>query len=45
MVTLPEGAVVSIVKSHGHFALVSARNGQQGWVNRDALEPVVSAAD
>jgi hypothetical protein len=45
MVTLPEGAVVSILKSHGHFALVSARNGQQGWVNRDTLEPVISAAD
>jgi hypothetical protein len=39
--TLPEGTVVSIVKSHGAFTLVSARNGQRGWVNRDAIEPVI----
>jgi hypothetical protein len=43
--TLPEGAVVSIVKSHGPFALVSARNGQRGWVNRDNIEPVITSAN
>jgi hypothetical protein len=39
--TLPEGTVVNIVKSHGPFALVSAGNGQRGWVNRDTVEPVI----
>jgi hypothetical protein len=43
--TLPEGAVVSIVKSRGPFALVSARNGQRGWVNRDSIEPVIASAN
>ena len=43
--TLPEGTVVNIVKSHGSFALVSARYGQQGWVNRDTIEPVIASAD
>jgi hypothetical protein len=41
---LPEGTVVNIVRSHGPFALVSARNGQQGWVSRDTIEPVIAAA-
>jgi len=40
---LPEGTMVSIVKSHGPFALVIASNGQRGWVNRDTIEPVVAA--
>jgi hypothetical protein len=42
--TLPEGTVVSIEKSHGSFALVSAGNGQRGWVNRDIIEPVIRPA-
>jgi hypothetical protein len=41
--TLPEGTVVSVVKSHGPFALVSTHNGQRGWVNRDTLEPVIAS--
>jgi hypothetical protein len=43
--TLPEGAVVSIVKSHGAFTLVAAGNGQRGWVTREAIEPVITAAN
>jgi hypothetical protein len=43
--TLPEGTLVSIIKSHGPFALVSARGGQRGWVNRDTIEPVIASAD
>ena len=39
--TLPEGATASIVKSHGRFALIRTPNGRQGWVNRDAVEPLV----
>jgi hypothetical protein len=42
--TLQEGTMVSIVKSHGPFALVSARNGQRGWVNRNIIEPVIASA-
>jgi hypothetical protein len=42
MFTLPEGTVVRIVKSHGPFTLVSASNGQRGWVNRDTIEPVLN---
>jgi hypothetical protein len=39
--TLLEGATVSIVKSHGRFTLIRTPNGHQGWVNRDAVEPLV----
>jgi len=42
--TLPEGTMVRIVRSHGLFTLVRAHNGQQGWVNRDAIEPVIGSA-
>jgi hypothetical protein len=41
--TLLEGTVVSVVRSHGSFALVSTHNGQRGWVNRDTLEPVITS--
>jgi hypothetical protein len=41
---LPEGAIVSILKSHGPFTLVSASHGQRGWVSHDAIEPVVGSA-
>ena len=39
--TLPEGATVSTVKSHGRFAFIRTPDGHQGWVSRDAVEPVV----
>lgn len=42
--TLPEGTVVSIVKSHGPFTLVNARGGQRGWVSSDTIEPVIKPA-
>src|SRR5262249_9133426 len=38
--TLREGAVISILKSHGSFTLVRAADGHQGWVNRDAIESI-----
>src|SRR5262249_39637458 len=44
MFTLPEGTVVSIEKSYGSFALVSAGNGRRGWVNRETIEPVIRPA-
>jgi hypothetical protein len=40
--SLPEGTMVNIVKSHGSFTLVSAQNGQRGWVNCDTIEPVIA---
>jgi hypothetical protein len=43
MFSLTEGALVNIVKSHGPFTLVSTRDGQRGWVNRDTIEPVISS--
>jgi hypothetical protein len=42
LLTLPEGTMVNIVKSHGSFTLVSAQNGQRGWVNCDTIEPVIA---
>jgi hypothetical protein len=42
--SLPEGTVVGIVKSHGPFRLVSAPNGQRGWLNHDVIEPIISPA-
>jgi len=39
--TLPEGAMVGFVKPHGRFALIRTQDGHQGWVSRDAVEPVV----
>jgi hypothetical protein len=39
--TLPEGTMVNIEKSHGPFTLVTAQNGQRGWVSRDTIEPVI----
>jgi len=41
---LPEGVLVSIVKSHGSFTLVSASKGQRGWVSHEAIEPVIGSA-
>jgi hypothetical protein len=41
LLRLPEGSMVRIVKPHGGFALVRNLEGQQGWVSRDALSPVI----
>ncbi len=35
--TLPEGSLVSVVRSHGSFTLIRNLEGHQGWVSRDAI--------
>jgi len=43
LVSLPEGTIVNMLKSHGPFTLVSTSHGQRGWVSRDSIEPVIGS--
>lgn len=41
VLNLREGEVVHLRKNHGEFLLVRNRDGREGWVQRDAVTPVV----